>query len=316
VVPERSLTQVTKPAPVVASEPDTNAPGSFVGGVLKTARPKQWAKNVLVFAAPGAAGVLTEPDALVRTLLAFAAFSVAASGAYFLNDVVDRDADRRHPNKRSRPIAAGVIATPIATILAVLLLVTGVAGAAAAGGVQLGAVVAGYAGLTVSYSFWLKRIAVVDLAAVAAGFVLRAIGGGVAADVPISDWFLIVTSAGSLFMIAGKRAAEHSNLGDARGHTRAILEAYSIPFLRYVRATASAVAISAYCLWAFEKSVGGGVPWFEISIAPFVMGILRYALLLESDEGEAPEELILSDRPLQLIGLVWVALFSIGVYGG
>jgi decaprenyl-phosphate phosphoribosyltransferase len=296
-----------------ARSPDAHQP--FVRAVVRTARPKQWLKNALVFAAPGAAGVLTEGDVLVRAILTFVVFCLAASGTYFLNDLLDREADARHPTKRHRPLAAGIVSAPTGAGVAAGLLLAALVGAVVVGGIELGAVVGAYVALTVSYSFWLKHVAVVDLGAVAAGFVLRAIGGGVAVDVPLSDWFLIVASSGSLFMIAGKRAAEHNNLGDARGDTRAILEAYSIPFLRHVRSVSSAVAITAYCVWAFEKSVGGGVPWFELSIAPFVLGMLRYALLLDADAGEAPEDLVLGDRPLQVIGLIWVALFALGVHG-
>jgi decaprenyl-phosphate phosphoribosyltransferase len=296
------------------TEPALRA-GSKWRGLLHTARPRQWVKNVLVFAAPGAAGKLTEIDVLLTAVLTFGLFGLAAGGTYFLNDLLDREADRQHPTKRHRPIAAGVVPVSLAAFAAALLPVTAVVGGVAVGGWDLGAVVAAYVVLTISYSVWLKHIAVVDLVVVAGGFVLRAVAGGVAVEVPLSDWFLIVASSASLFMIAGKRAAEHNNLGEARGHTRAILEAYSIPFLRYVRSTSSAVAIAAYCMWAFEKSVGGGIPWFELSIAPFVMGMLRYALLLEADEGEAPEELVLGDRPLQVIGLLWAVLFASGVHG-
>jgi decaprenyl-phosphate phosphoribosyltransferase len=172
-----------------------------------------------------------------------------------------------------------------------------------------------YAVITLSYSLWLKEIAVVDLAAVASGFVLRAISGGVAADVPISDWFLIVASFGSLFMVAGKRHAEHLDLREGRGSHRATLEEYSLGFLGYVRSVSSGIAITAYCLWAFEKADLADVPvLFQLSIIPFVLAILRYALLLDAGRGGAPEEVVLGDRHLQVLGLVWVGLFAAGVY--
>ena len=185
----------------------------MVLGLLRLARPKQWVKNVLVFAAPGAAGVLDERGALVDTLLAFVCFCMAAAGTYFLNDVRDVEADRRHPTKRLRPVAAGTVPVGVATALGVLLLV----GAIALGWAvrwPLAATVAGYAALTTSYSAVLKHVAVVDVVAVAAGFVLRAIAGAAATGVPISDWFFIVTSFGSLFMVTGKRGAEAAEIGD------------------------------------------------------------------------------------------------------
>ena len=139
-----------------------------------------------------------------------------------------------------------------------------------------------------------------DLACVAAGFVLRTIAGGVAVGVPISPWFLIVAGSASLFMVTGKRYAELLDLGDgAVGHRRTLEMLLAAQFLNYVRAVASSVTILAYCLWAFEKSADVGNPvWFELSIVPFVLGILRYALLLDQGGGGAPEDLVLADRVL------------------
>ena len=154
-----------------------------------------------------------------------------------------------------------------------------------------------------------------DLAAVAAGFVLRTIAGGVAVGVDISPWFLIVAGAGSLLMVTGKRHAELLELGGDAGTHRPSLELYSFAFLNYVRAVASSVAILAYCLWAFERSATvGDQTWFELSIVPFVLGILRYSLLLEQGRGGAPEDLVLSDRWLLAIGLVWALLFAGAVH--
>ena len=150
---------------------------------------------------------------------------------------------------------------------------------------------------------------------VAAGFVLRLIAGAVAVDVPISVWFFIVGSFGSLFMVAGKRHAEHLDLGVERAGHRATLSEYSLEYLGYVRSVASGVAMVGYCLWAFEKSTGtAGVPWYELSIVPFVLAILRYALLVERGEGGAPEEVVLHDRPLQVMGVLWVVIVGIGLY--
>jgi decaprenyl-phosphate phosphoribosyltransferase len=287
------------------------------GGLIRTLRPRQWLKNVLVFAAPGAAGVLTEAEPLAKTLLAFVVFCLAAGGTYYLNDSLDYEADRLHPKKRRRPIAAGVVPVGLARVVAVFLLVAAVGGAVALGGTDLAVVVGSYVVLTLAYSFWLKHQPIMDIAAVAAGFVLRAIAGGVAADVPISQWFLIVASFGSLFMVSGKRSAEFDEMGEERGSTRLALTAYTASYLRYVRATTSAVAIAAYCLWAFENAaVTDTHIWFQLSIVPFVLGIMRYALLLESGLGGAPEEVVLGDRTLQVVGLVWVALFAVGVYAG
>ena len=219
-------------AAAIAGTPRMSLPRAL----LRTARPKQWLKNVLVFSAPAAAGVLDEPRHLAETFVAFAAFCLAASGTYFLNDALDHEADRQHPVKRSRPIAAGALDPGVAKGVAVVLVLAGIGLAAPLNGGRLAAVVGGYVALTFSYSTWLKHEAVLDLAAVAAGFVLRAIAGGVATNVGISDWFLIVAGAGSLFIVTGKRHAEQVELGDAGIGHRSTLGAYSTQFLAYVRA--------------------------------------------------------------------------------
>jgi decaprenyl-phosphate phosphoribosyltransferase len=290
------------------------APRSLLPALLAEARPKQWVKNVLVVAAPAAAGVLGERQAIVDTGIAFVAFCLAASGTYFLNDAFDVEADRLHAKKRFRPIAAGEVPVRMAQVIGIILLICGI-GFGFLANWKLPVVVATYIIFTTTYSAWLKHVAVVDLGMVAAGFVLRLIAGATAVGVPISVWFFIVGSFGSLFMVAGKRHAEFMELGTDRGGHRATLSEYSREYLGYVRSVASGVAMVGYCLWAFEKTTGhAGVPWYELSIVPFVLAMLRYALLVERGEGGAPEELVLHDRPLQVIGLLWVITVGIGLY--
>ncbi|MDQ6798083.1 MAG: decaprenyl-phosphate phosphoribosyltransferase [Actinomycetota bacterium] len=302
---------------VSTPERPPGSPTSFLKGLVRTARPRQWSKNLLVFAAPGAAGVLTQVDEGARAAATFALFCVAASGAYFLNDALDVVADRGHPVKRSRPIAAGTVTVGLAKVLGVILLTVSGAGAWLLAGWPLAVVFAVYVALQPLYSLWLKHLVVIDLAAVASGFLLRAIAGGVAVDVPISKWFLIVASFGSLFMVAGKRQAEHLDLGRERGDHRSTLSTYSADYLRYVRSVSSTVAIAAYCLWAFEKADPAVNPiWFQLSIVPFVLAILRYALLLDTGSGGTPEEIVLQDQALQALGLLWVLMFAVGVYAG
>jgi decaprenyl-phosphate phosphoribosyltransferase len=278
-------------------------------------RPRQWLKNVLVFGAPAAAGQLTHRTALLYSLAAFVIFCLAASGTYCLNDVVDREADRRHPVKRHRPVASGEVSVRVAVAIGAVLLAAALAGSAAIGRPRLALVVAIYVGVTVAYSVWLKHEPILDLGAVAAGFVLRAIAGGVATQVPLSNWFIIVASFGSLFMVAGKREAEVMLLGHEGESHRATLGAYTANFLRHVRSVASAVAMTAYCLWAFEKAHGSsGAIWFELSIVPFVLGVLRYALLVDAGHGGAPEDVVLGDRTLQGLAVCLGVLFAVGVY--
>jgi len=279
-------------------------------------RPRQWLKNVLVFGAPAAAGVLSHRRDLLDSAAAFVVFCLAASGTYCVNDVVDRQADRLHPAKRFRPVASGKVSVPTALALGVTLLAASIGLCLAIGRPKVVVVVLAYVATTVAYSIWLKHEAVVDLGAVAAGFVLRAIAGGVATAVPLSNWFLIVACFGSLFMVTGKREAEIQALGDLGGGHRATLDTYTPSFLRYVRSVSSGVAMTAYCLWAFEKAHGAsGAIWFELSIVPFVLGVLRYGLLVDAGKGGAPEEVVLGDRTLQILGAALGLLFALGVYG-
>lgn len=283
-------------------------------GLLREARPKQWVKNVLLLAAPGAAGVLTQGDALVPVLLGILAFCLTASGVYYVNDLVDVDADRAHPVKRGRPIAAGIVPVPLATAVGGLLFVAGVAVAALVS-LQFLLVLLIYVAVTTSYSFRFKHVPVVDLVMVSAGFLLRAVAGGVAADVPLSPLFLLVAAFGSLFMVAGKRHGEFMEMGAERAATRASLSAYSDAYLRYVWSIASAITMLGYSLWAFQLSQDRPSPiWYELSVAPFVVALLRYAYLVEGGRGGEPEELVLSDRQLQLFGLLWAVLFTAGIY--
>jgi decaprenyl-phosphate phosphoribosyltransferase len=276
----------------------------------------QWTKNVVLLAALVFDRKLFEPGAVTASVVAVLVFCGLSSGVYLINDVRDVAGDRLHPVKRRRPVASGIVPVGLATALGVVLVAGGIGVGFLAGGVELPAVVAGYVALTTAYSLGLKSVAVVDLVCVAAGFVLRAVAGAVATDVPISDWFFIVASFGSLFMVAGKRRAEQVDLGELAAGVRPTLGAYSPSFLNYLSAVSSGTVLVAYCLWAFERAeeVGGGFPWYQVSILPFVMGILRYALLLDAGRGAAPEDVVLGDRALQVIGVAWAICFGAGVY--
>jgi decaprenyl-phosphate phosphoribosyltransferase len=284
-----------------------------VRALIATARPRQWTKNVLVFGAPATGGVLSEPWKLLAAFGAFVAFCLVASGVYFVNDIADAKGDLRHPIKRFRPIASGIVSRRLAVLSAAVLVTAGLGVAGLTGGWPLVAVIAGYLVLSFAYTFGLRAIALLDLVAIAGGFLLRAVAGGVACDVPLSMWFLMVAGFGSLFLAAGKRRAEYVELGEDRRHHRRSLDDYSEPYLRYVQYTASTVTIAAYTQWAFEGAAGGSV-WSGLSIIPFVLGILRYALHLERGRGATPEDVVLTDVPLLALGISWIVLVAIGVY--
>ena len=188
-------------------------------------------------------------------------------------------------------------------------------------GWHLAVVMAVYVLVNVAYSLGLKNEPILDLAAVSAGFVLRAVAGGVATGIPLTNWFLIVASFGSLLIVTGKRSGEKELLVDHRidnGATRQTLELYTPTFLRSVRTLSAAVAVTAYCLWAFERAAqlhpGHDPIWFQLTVVPFTIALLHVVRLLDSGEGATPEELALGDHRLQLYGLVWFALFAVGVY--
>jgi decaprenyl-phosphate phosphoribosyltransferase len=284
--------------------------------MLRTARPKQWTKNVLVFAAPLAAGVLDDWPELGTTVLVFIAFCLASSGVYFWNDVLDVASDRRHPTKRLRPVAAGQLEIGTARAVGTALIVAGCAVSAATGRWQTVAVVLTYVATVIIYSAWLKHVAVVDLVLIASGFVLRAAAGAVAVDVPMSKWFVLCTVFGSLFIVAGKRYAELRDVGDFAADVRSTLETYSPAYLRGVLTMTCGAAIISYCLWALETKelAGTDLPFYELSIVPMLTAMLRYLLLVEQGHGGAPEEVFASDRVLQLLGLAWVVAFGLGVY--
>ncbi|MGV9326232.1 decaprenyl-phosphate phosphoribosyltransferase [Streptosporangium sandarakinum] len=301
-------TAVARPSadpPAAASD----SPGFSPVALLRACRPRQWLKNALVFAAPAAAGVLTTPRGLLGTAIAFGAFCLAASGAYLLNDAADVEADRRHPRKRRRPVAAGLVTVRLARIIGVVLLLLGPALAALSGDWKLPAVVAGYLALTFSYTFWLKHQAVVDLVAVAGCHVIRALAGAVAVDVPVTSWFLVVVSLGSLLLVTGKREAELRASGDS---ARRALSAYTPSYLAGVRAMSSGAMIVTYCLWALNERHPG--PFHAISIVPFVLIVLRHNLLVDRGVGEEPEELVLRDRPLLLFTALLLVPLLVGIY--
>ena len=287
----------------------------MIGAVVREARPKQWLKNVLVFAAPAALGDIST-DLIVRSVVVFVAFCMTASGTYYWNDIKDVEADRAHPTKRNRPIASGAVPLGVARMVGTLLLLGGPLLAFAVRP-EAGGVVGLYAILTVGYSVSWKHIALLDLALVASGFVLRAMAGAAGTDTRMSSWFVMCTSFGSFFIVAGKRFAELLEMGDNATVTRRSLSAYSVPYLRQLLSVSCTATVVSYCLWAFEngESASGALPWHGLSIVPMVLALLRYMMVLERGGGGAPEEVFTKDRSLQLYGLAWVVIYALGVYG-
>lgn len=297
----------TDDRPADADVPRPRAP------LVVALRPRQWIKNVVVLAAPVFAGQLTDPDTLWRSLLTVVLFSMASSGVYLLNDVSDLVEDRAHPVKRRRPLAAGHLSPRVAAAVSVVLLV-GAVGLGTLVSWELGVVLASYCVINVAYSWALKHQPVIDIATIALGFVLRAVAGGVASDIPLSQWFLLVASFGALYMAAGKRYAEAQLVGEGRTETRRAMNGYSMSYLRFVWTTAAALLIMSYSLWAVEMSSDESFPWSEISIAPFVVAILRYGVDVDAGTAGEPEEIALKDGVLQVIAATWLVVVLAGLY--
>lgn len=280
---------------------------------LVIARPRQWIKNGLVVAAAGAAGALGRDDVPVRVGLACIAFCLLASGAYAVNDVRDAAEDRRHPRKRHRPVAAGELDPGAALALGTALMLAGLVLCAVVRPL-LAVVGGGYLALTVSYTVLWRRVLILDVLAIAGGFVLRAVAGGVAAPVTLSRWFVLVVTCVAVFVAAGKRSAELRRIVGNAAHKRRVLAFYTEGRLRLILAASAAGALFAYCVWAFELFTVNGVPWRPLTIVPFAACLLRYGALVRAGDGEAPEELLLSDGRLQLAGVAWLVLFALSVH--
>jgi decaprenyl-phosphate phosphoribosyltransferase len=273
---------------------------------VQAVRIRQWAKNLLVFAAPAVAGALGRPGVFESVAISFAVFCLLASGAYLINDARDAVEDRRHPVKRHRPIASGAISATRAIRVGAVAVLAGLVLSLSVGDRLLG-VACAYGLLNVAYTSWLRRVAIADIAAIAGAFVLRALAGGIAAEVMISRWFILVVSFAALFVAAGKRYADFVDRGSRR--SRPVLEQYNADFLRLVITVACAVALGAYSLWAFTAGV---TLWRELTIIPFTLALLRYGLLVTAGSAGAPEKILLSDNFMQLTGAAWLVLFGLG----
>jgi decaprenyl-phosphate phosphoribosyltransferase len=284
--------------------------GRGVASWVRAIRVRQWPKNLLVFGAPAAAGALGRPGVAGRVALAALAFCLLSSGAYLLNDLRDAPEDRKHPVKRHRPIASRTIAPGRALIVAVFAIGGGLGLSATLGPASL-AFAGASVGLNFAYTTWLRRVAIADIAAIAGAFVIRAAAGGAAAGVPISRWFFVVVSFAALFVAAGKRYADF--IDPASRNSRPVLDEYNADFLRMVIGAASAVALGAYCLWAFGAPHGGSFVWREATILPFTIALLRYGLLVTGGRGGAPEEILFGDRFIQLAGVAWLVTFALGL---
>jgi decaprenyl-phosphate phosphoribosyltransferase len=291
--------------------PRPSANGGLLFGLVRAARPRQWIKQGLVLAAPAAGGILLDPAVWPRLALAVAAFCLASSGAYLVNDALDVESDRLHPEKRHRPVASGQVPVGAALVAGAALGVLGLLTAAAVRPV-LTLLVAAYLALTAAYSTYLKHRVVLDLAGVSGGFILRAAAGGVATGLPLSQWFLLVALFGSLVLVAGKRRSEQI-AAHAGGASRAVLADYPPAYLDQVLAIGVGATLLCYAQWA-ASVLGDDQLVLAASVLPFGLALLRHLLLVHRGAGEAPERLAFRDRPLLLALVTWLVLVLAGTY--
>ena len=281
--------------------------------MLRACRPRQWIKNLLVLTAPVAAGVITQPKAALGAAVAIVAFCIASSGVYVVNDIRDVESDRAHATKRRRPVASGELPVSTAWVLAVVLLALAL-GLAALQSPQLLAVLAAYEAIQLAYCLGMKNEPVIELTSVASGFLLRAIAGGVASDVALSQWFLSAAGFGSLFMAGGKRYAELLLVERTGVKIRPVLARYTASYLRFVWTLSAAVLVTTYALWAFSMGQTQDNSWSIVSVVPFVIALLRYAVDVDSGQAGEPEEIVVHDRVLLVLAATWAATLVASVY--
>lgn len=285
--------------------------------VSRAMRPKQWAKNVFIFAALVFDEQLTRPEPLTRTVAGFVLLCLISSSVYLLNDIADVQADRRHPTKRKRPIAAGELSIPVAAAAGALLAAFSLP-ASFLLGATFGWIVAGYFALNLLYSYWLKHRPIIDVLIVAAGFVLRVAAGVSLIQVSrFSPWLYVCTTLLALIIGFGKRRAELLLLAEGANSHRRVLDGYNVDFLDQLIVVVSATTIMAYSLYTFSAENLPANHLMMLTI-PFVLyGIFRYLHLIHvKNAGGAPEELILTDRPLLITLLLWGLLAILILYFG
>jgi len=281
--------------------------------LVRSMRPEQWLKNGFVLAPLVFSGLLDDPGAWARSLLAMAAFCAASSAVYLVNDVLDREADRSHPSKCSRPIAAGEISVGAALSAAVVLAAAAMAAAFVLGG-WFPAVLGGYILLVVLYSAVLKRVVFIDVLVLAAGFVLRVVGGAVAIEVPVSRWLLLCAYLLALYLALGKRRSELALLGEGAGIHREVLGHYTLGLVDQAISVVLGATVLAYTLYTVAPDTVAkvGSEGLMATVPVVLYGLFRYLYLLHRHElGGSPTRVLVTDRPLLLTVVIWLGVAAV-----
>ena len=285
----------------------------WLPAAIRTTRPRQWPKNLLVFAAPLAAGSLGRDHGFDYALLAMFAFAWASSAVYLVNDVVDVERDRRHPVKRNRPVASGALPERHAIVLAVLATVFAVGAGAAIREPLLVLTIVVYLCESFLYSFWLKHVPFVEMVLVATGFLLRVLGGAAATHVTLSIWFLLVCSLGALGVAIAKRYTELTSLGDDALRHRPVMRWYRPGVLRAGQLIVGLGMLATYLMWAANETTAAR-PWHLLSTLPLAAALIRFGVLTARQNVRPVEDLIMRDAIMLCLEVAWLVLFSVGLY--
>ena len=286
---------------------------------VRLLRPLQWVKNGLVFLpflfsveiAWSVESLGDIPNLLARLAVLFLGFCALSSGVYVFNDLMDRNADRQHPRKRSRPIASGSVGVPAAAILIIVLVAAGLV-AVWYVGLEALVVCAVYLAINAAYCLGGKNVVLLDVFAVASGYVIRAVSGALAIDVDPSPWLYTTTGAGALFIVLGRRYAEVRLAGDDAGRQRSVLSRYSGPFISHLLIISATAALLSYTLYTIEAENLPDNNAMLFTLPLVALGLFRYLYLLNhSSEAEAPEQLIVRDLPLLATVVAWLAVSAV-----
>lgn len=287
---------------------ETSSPGlpdrSPLRAALKTARPHEWVKNILVFAGLLFSGQVTDPWAVGQAVLTFIAFCAISSAGYFVNDLNDVELDRQHPKKRFRPIAAGQLSISAAWILAAILAFGALALAFLAVGWQVGLMVAGYGVIQMGYSFGLKQIVIIDVMTLAALFILRVMAGAEAVDTNASEWLILCTGALACFLGFTKRRQEAVSELHEGTSSRPVLEHYSLPFLDQMVAMVTTATVISYAIYTVYSPLIGSR--MMLTIPPVVYGIFRYLYLIyDRSDDRSTAAIVAEDKGMIAAGAVF-----------
>ena len=277
---------------------------------IELARPRQWTKNLLVFAVPLASKDIVEAEVIRNSLITFVCFTLISASVYIWNDIRDAESDRLHPLKASRPIARGAVQKKSGIAAMFVLLVSGMGLSFWLTNNEVFLALIAYLIIQGAYQKWCRQVVVLDLFCISLGFVLRAISGGYASEIKVSVWFISVTASAALFIISSKRYSELIS-SDNQTIARSVLKSYTESYLRLIWTCSLSVSIVFYVLWSTENASAGMSDISRLSVVPFILIMLRFAMHVDKGRAEEPEKVVLSDFGILALAPIWAAMFLV-----